>query len=161
MANKKNTSKKPKKEIKDSVDVSDIKKEEAEQVSTSKSEKQETELKTQRSFKERYVDFVTNHRVPIVSFCYRLNHVDFKKYKEDPNGLSNDTLFIKDASNKKRFILRIVYLIVMILLGLTAIGLGVCFVTGAIPLGSMGQNGISITSGMFMAFGIVILGFFI
>ncbi len=158
----KNTSKKPKKEIKDSVDVSDIKVDEKVETSTIKEGK---ELKTKRPFKERYVDFVTEHKVPIVSYCHQLNHVDYKRYKENPTGLSNDTLFIKNASNKKRFFLKITYLILMIIIGLLLIVLGGLFMANVFDLGSLsgpdGNNGRSLLSGAFMAIGIIMIGIFI
>lgn len=161
MANKKNTSKKPKKEIKDSVDITDIKASEPEVETTSGNEDKNSELKIQKPFKERYADFVTNHKIPIVSFCYKLINIDFKKYKEDPYGLSADTFFLKEATNKKRFILRIVYLISLILLGISLLALGIAFATGVIPLEGLGTNGSSLMAGITMAIGVVILGCFI
>ncbi len=157
----KNTSKKPKKEIKDSIDVTDIKVEENEKTT----ESTEKELKTHRPFKERYVEFVTEHKVPIVSYCYQLFHVDLKRYKEKPQELSSDTLFVKNASNKKRFFLKLTYLFLMIIIGILLIVLGGLFMSNVFDLGQLstpdGTNGRALLSGAFMAIGIIMIGIFI
>ncbi len=157
----KNSSKKPKKEIKDSIDVTDIKVEQKEE--TPKVEQKE--VKTYRPFKERYVEFVTEHKVPIVSYCHQLFHVDLKRYKEKPQELSSDTLFVKNASNKKRFFLKLTYLLSMLIIGIFLFILGCLFMANVFYLGSLstndGINGRSLLSGAMMAIGVIILGIFI
>lgn len=149
--------KKAKKEIKDSIDVE----EHQAQEEIAKEEQKATLASTEkRPFKERYADFVTSHKVPIVSYCHKLFRNDLNNYKSNPSGLSNDTMFIKNASNKKRFFLRLSYLIGMILLGILFIVLGVLFVTQVIDISGAG-NGVSYISGGFMAIGSIILGIFI
>lgn len=150
--------KKPKKEIKDSIDVEV----QQAQEELAKEEQGAAESpKTKKPFNERYADFVTAHKIPVVSFCHQLFKVDLRNYKQNPSGLSNDTMVIKNASNKKRFFLRLSYLIGMLLLGFALIALGILFVSGVINTGAMTESGLAYLSGGLMAIGVVIIGIFI
>lgn len=149
MANKKNT----KKEIKDSIDVHDI-------VVEKKKDEVVNEGQNQK-IKYSFIDFINEKRIPIYTYCRKLFKSDLKRMKEDPNGLSEDTLFIKDVSNKKRFILKTIYLVSALLIAIILFIISVLLLVGVI--GSFNQSVAEnfYIPGILMAFSIVIFLFFI
>ncbi len=156
--------KKGKKVIKDSVDVDQSKQSEEVQVQQEKN----NDKKAKRSFGEKYKDFVTEHKVPILSYCYVLFHRDLLAYKKDPKGQSTDSKFLKNLTNKKRFWLKLSYLIGMFVLAIALIAIAILWLTNVIPNGSELINGQYISSnvskyvsGGLMAIAFIILGILI
>ncbi len=156
MAN--NKKKKNKKEIKDSIDIQDI---QAQQQQEENNKKESTsDQKESKPF--NFIEFMDEHKVPIISYVYKLFKYDLNNFKNSPNDKSEDTFFLKNVSNKSRFFIKIAYLIIMILLAALFITFGVLFILNVFDIESFSQNsGNNYLAAMFMAVGVVILGFFI
>ena len=155
MAN--NKKKKNKKEIKDSIDIQDI-----------QAQKQDESIKKENIEKEKeskpfnFIDFIDEHKVPIISYVYKLFKYDLNNFRSNPNDKSEDTFFLKNVSNKSRFFIKIAYLTIMILFAALFITFGVLFILNVFDIESFNQNsGNNYLAAMFMAVGVVILGFFI
>lgn len=149
--------KKNKKEIKDSVDINDIiilKEQE------NKKDEDQIEVKNKdKSFS--FSDFLNDKRIPIYSYCRKLFKYDLKNMKEKPEGISEDSTFIKGATNKKRFITKLIYLISMLIIAFTLLTISILLL-----LGSIGSFDPSVASntylpGVLMALSLVVLLFFI
>ncbi len=153
MANKK----KNKKEIKDSVDIHDI---EALKQQENNKKNIEEDIREEK-IKISFIDYINDKRIPIYTYCRKLFKYDFKNMKENPNELSEDTLFIKNVSNKKRFILKIIYLISMLLIAILLLVISILLLTGIIGSFSPDVASNTYIPGILMAFSIVILLFFI
>lgn len=150
MANKK----KGKKEIKDSVDVQDIVIE-----NNTKIEKNNEEISqvSRTSFKE----FIKEKRIPIYTYIYKLVTVDYKNYKSDPNGMSDNTMLLKDISNKKRFLLKLIYLMFALIIATILLVFSILLLIGVIGDLNPDNAENAYIPGIMMAFAIVIYIFFI
>lgn len=153
MANKK----KNKKEIKDSIDIEDIiAAKEQEEKNKHIEEPEKTQIK-----KVSFFEFFQDKRIPIYSYCKKLIKYDYKNMKENPNGLSEDTSFIKNSTNKKRFITKTIYLIFMMIIAITLFVISILLLTSTIGSFNPTVASNSYIPGILMAISIVIILFFI
>lgn len=146
MASKKNK----KMQMKDSVDIHEIKNDVVEH-----DNKENQEIK-KVSFKET----ISNFRFPIYTYLKKLIKNDFKEYKNNPNGESEDSALLKNITNKKRFFIKLSYFICALLISISLIVISVLLLVGTI--GSLNfSNGTSTYIPAFlMALGFVIIIFF-
>lgn len=163
MANNKKSNKNSKKKvIKDSIDIEQIEEQKRkEQDLKSDLEPNKEKVKTTRRC---FTDFLLEKRVPIASFIYKLHKIDRNNAKENPKEKAPDGLILKGLTNKNKFILKIIYFIIMLLIGISIIVVGSLIAANIIQLTAEGNGSSqsnSFLAGGLMALGIIILGFFI